>query len=156
MPSSRGSSWSWDQTCNSCLLHWQAGSLPLVTPGKLFCFIYFDNLQVNIWLGLLYLLEELIPLSAEGSNFRDSGRRNKTLESEIKLFIIHNTGSSINSSFLLTLVNARQSVNSGRCCTHSGFVLSWETLTLGNPNPLKKAARRPAQHFPWRTLSLLS
>ena len=35
--SSRGSSWPRDQTCLSCLLHWQAGSLPLVSPGKLQC-----------------------------------------------------------------------------------------------------------------------
>ena len=32
--SSRGSSWSRDQTHISCLLHWQAGSLPLALPGK--------------------------------------------------------------------------------------------------------------------------
>ena len=30
---SRGSSQPRDQTCNLCLLHWQAGSLPLVPPG---------------------------------------------------------------------------------------------------------------------------
>ena len=29
LPSSRGLSWSRDQTCVSCLLHWQAGSSPL-------------------------------------------------------------------------------------------------------------------------------
>ena len=35
MPSSRGSSWSRGWTlCLLCLLHWQAGSLPLVPPGK--------------------------------------------------------------------------------------------------------------------------
>ena len=36
MPSSRGSSWPRDRTCISHihLLHWQAGSLPLVLPGK--------------------------------------------------------------------------------------------------------------------------
>ena len=39
VPSSRGSSWSRDQTCVSCLLHWQAGSLPLAPPGKLLCII---------------------------------------------------------------------------------------------------------------------
>ena len=77
MPSSRGSSWPRDQTYSSCLLHWQAGSLQVVPPGKLFCFIYFDNLQGNIWLGLLYLFDELIPLSAEDSNFIDSVRRHK-------------------------------------------------------------------------------
>jgi len=33
--SSRGSSQPRDQTHFSCLLHWQAGSLPLVPPGKL-------------------------------------------------------------------------------------------------------------------------
>ena len=32
--SSRGSSRPRDQTCISCLLHWQVGSLPLVPPGK--------------------------------------------------------------------------------------------------------------------------
>ena len=34
IPSSRGSSRPRDQTCLSCLLHWQVGSLPLVPPGK--------------------------------------------------------------------------------------------------------------------------
>ena len=34
MPSSRGSTWPWDQIHVSCLLHWQMGSLPLVPPGK--------------------------------------------------------------------------------------------------------------------------
>ena len=34
MPSSRGSSWPRDCTHISCLLHWQAGSLPLAAPGK--------------------------------------------------------------------------------------------------------------------------
>ena len=34
MPASRGSSWPRDQIWVSCLLHWQAGSLPLVPPGK--------------------------------------------------------------------------------------------------------------------------
>ena len=34
MPSSRVSSWPRDQTCISCLLHWQESSLPLVPPGK--------------------------------------------------------------------------------------------------------------------------
>ena len=34
MPSSRGSSRLKDQTCVSCLLHWQEGSLSLATPGK--------------------------------------------------------------------------------------------------------------------------
>ena len=34
MPSSRGSSWPRDRTHISHLLHWQAGSLPLVSPGK--------------------------------------------------------------------------------------------------------------------------
>ena len=34
MPSSRGSSQPRDQTCVSCLLHWQAGYLPLVPPGR--------------------------------------------------------------------------------------------------------------------------
>ena len=34
IPSSRGSSEPRDQTCISCLLHWQAGSLPLAPPGK--------------------------------------------------------------------------------------------------------------------------
>ena len=34
MPSSRGSSQPRDWTCISCLLHWQAGSLPLAPPGK--------------------------------------------------------------------------------------------------------------------------
>ena len=31
---SRGSSQPRDQTCLLCLLHWQAGSLPLAPPGK--------------------------------------------------------------------------------------------------------------------------
>ena len=35
MPSSRGSSWPRDLTCILCLLHWQAGSLPLAPTGKL-------------------------------------------------------------------------------------------------------------------------
>ena len=34
MPSSRGSSQPRDRTCDSCLPHWQKGSLPLVPPGK--------------------------------------------------------------------------------------------------------------------------
>ena len=34
MPSSRGSSHPRDPTCISCLLHWWAGSLPLMPPGK--------------------------------------------------------------------------------------------------------------------------
>ena len=34
MPSSRGSSRPKDRTCISCLLHWQAGSLPLRPPQK--------------------------------------------------------------------------------------------------------------------------
>ena len=37
MPSSRGSFWPRDQTCSYCLLPWQAGSLPLVPPGKPIC-----------------------------------------------------------------------------------------------------------------------
>ena len=39
MPSSRESSQPRDQTHLSCLLHWQAGSLPLVPPGKPFQYI---------------------------------------------------------------------------------------------------------------------
>ena len=34
MPSSRASSQPRDRTLVSCLLHWQAGSLPLAPPGK--------------------------------------------------------------------------------------------------------------------------
>ena len=34
LPSSRGSSQPRDLTCVSCLLHWQAGPLPLTPPGK--------------------------------------------------------------------------------------------------------------------------
>ena len=34
MPSSRGSPQPWDWIWVSCLLHWQAGSSPLVPPGK--------------------------------------------------------------------------------------------------------------------------
>ena len=34
MPSSRETSWSRDWTCISRLLHWQAGSLPLLSPQK--------------------------------------------------------------------------------------------------------------------------
>ena len=34
MPSSKGSSLPGDQTCVSCLQHWQAGSLPLASLGK--------------------------------------------------------------------------------------------------------------------------
>ena len=52
-------------------------------------------------------------------------------------------------------MRARHSVNPGRCCTHNGFVSSWETLTLRNPNPIKKAARRPAQHFPWDLIFII-
>ena len=37
MPSLRGSSWPRDQTCVSCLLHWQADSLPLAPVGKPKC-----------------------------------------------------------------------------------------------------------------------
>ena len=36
MSSSRGSSQPRDPTRVSCLLHWQAGSLPLMPPGKIF------------------------------------------------------------------------------------------------------------------------
>ena len=50
MPSSRGSSWPRDRTHVSlCLLHWQAGSLPLVSPEKpiyiytLYMYIIFKN-----------------------------------------------------------------------------------------------------------------
>ena len=68
------------------------GSLPLLPPGKLFCFIYFDNLQVSIWLGLLYLLDKLIRLSSEGSNFIDSGRRHKNSQhrKQYQLFLSPN------------------------------------------------------------------
>ena len=43
VPSSRGSSWSRDQThlCLLCLLYRQVGSLPLVLPGKPWHFHYF-------------------------------------------------------------------------------------------------------------------
>ena len=35
LPTSRGSSWPRDRTCNLLsLLHWQVGSLPLMPPGK--------------------------------------------------------------------------------------------------------------------------
>ena len=34
MPSSKGSFWPKDRTRVSCLLHWQAGSLPLAPSGK--------------------------------------------------------------------------------------------------------------------------
>ena len=34
MPSSRGSSWPRDRTHIFCLLHWQAGSSPLLPPGN--------------------------------------------------------------------------------------------------------------------------
>ena len=34
MPSSRGSSWPRDRTCLLCLLHWEAGSLPLAPLEK--------------------------------------------------------------------------------------------------------------------------
>ena len=34
MLSSRGSSWPWNQTCVSCVLHWQTGSLPLAPPRE--------------------------------------------------------------------------------------------------------------------------
>ena len=34
MPSTRGSSWPRNWKCLLCLLHWQAGFLPLATPGK--------------------------------------------------------------------------------------------------------------------------
>ena len=33
-PSSRGSFWHRDRTCDLCLLHWQVGSLPLLLPGE--------------------------------------------------------------------------------------------------------------------------
>ena len=45
MPFSRGSSQPRDQIHISYLLHWQAGSLPLVTPGKL-------NLSLSLSLSL--------------------------------------------------------------------------------------------------------
>ena len=55
MPSSRGSSWPRDRTCISCLLHWQAGSLPLAPPRK------FPPPQINTWclkslISMIYLL----------------------------------------------------------------------------------------------------
>ena len=40
MPSCRGSSQPRDRTHVSYLLHWQAGSLPLEPPGKLFTYIH--------------------------------------------------------------------------------------------------------------------
>ena len=45
MLSSRGSSWSKDQTHVSCLLHWQAGSLSLVPPGKpnIYTYMYINQ-----------------------------------------------------------------------------------------------------------------
>ena len=44
MLSSRGSSWSKDQTHISCLLDWQAGSLSLVPPGKpgIYTYMYIN------------------------------------------------------------------------------------------------------------------
>ena len=45
MPSSRGSSQSRDWTLVSCLLHWQAGSIPLVPPGKPVIWTYRNPIQ---------------------------------------------------------------------------------------------------------------
>ena len=47
MPSSRGSSYPRDLTCVSCLLHQQAGSLPIV-PWK-------SHIYVCIYMGLPYI-----------------------------------------------------------------------------------------------------
>ena len=53
MPSSRGSSWCRNQTRVSCLLHWQAGSLPLVFFLKPW-FIMFLSSLVPTWLIYSY------------------------------------------------------------------------------------------------------
>ena len=49
MPFSRESSWLRDQTIVSCLLHWQAGSLPPGPPGKSPLGISNSSNQVNLW-----------------------------------------------------------------------------------------------------------
>ena len=54
VPSFRGSSWPRDQTCVSCLLHWQAGSLPRVPP------VITDTVACQLLLFLL--LETPSPL----------------------------------------------------------------------------------------------
>ena len=55
MPSSWGSSCPRDRTCISCLLRWQAGSLPVAPPGK------HPPPQINTWslkglISMIYLL----------------------------------------------------------------------------------------------------
>ena len=49
MPFSRESSWLGDQTCVSCLLHWQTGSLPPAPPGKRPLGISNSGNQVDWW-----------------------------------------------------------------------------------------------------------
>ena len=50
-PPPGGSFWPKDETCVSCFLHWQVGSLPLVSPEKLLdceAILYKEN-QIHWW-----------------------------------------------------------------------------------------------------------
>ena len=52
MPFSRGSFWPRDWNCLLCLLHWVAGSLPVVPPGKapyvsIYTWILFSKMQIS-------------------------------------------------------------------------------------------------------------
>ena len=53
MPSSRGSSRPRDRTYVSCLLHWQAGSLPLAPPGKPLCRLQ-TRCTISIFIAILF------------------------------------------------------------------------------------------------------
>ena len=67
MPSSRGSSRPRDRTQVSRLLHWQAGSLPLVPSGKTFlkisdaksqmCLSFYNNYTSNCFFRQIWLFE---------------------------------------------------------------------------------------------------
>ena len=55
IPFSRGSSWSRDRICLSCLLHWQVGSLPSGSPGKPVVSGWFKRITCMCTLFLLLL-----------------------------------------------------------------------------------------------------
>ena len=55
MPSSRGSSQPKDRAQVSCLLRWQAGSLPLVLPGKPFGY-YGKNMCISVFLSVVAMI----------------------------------------------------------------------------------------------------
>ena len=57
MPSSTGSSRPRDQTLVSCLLHWQAGSLPLVLNGKpIYIYVYTSRIAESYANSVFILL----------------------------------------------------------------------------------------------------